>query len=139
MEFDTSRAHRAIKVPLLDRCRIHSSFGTFSLMGDGADHMSNPDSQRDAAAEVLSKVKDDLSLPRIYTNGFAVGLSNADITVVLQLSGRPTHVMHMSFTLAKTLAQRLGRVVSEFETVLSTELITTDKIDAAFAKRKEAE
>jgi hypothetical protein len=98
--------------------------------------MANPEDSKTAAA-VMEKVHSDPSLERIYTNGFAVGLTNADVMLVLQLTGQPQKVVHMSFTLAKTLAQRLGRVVSEFEDALATELVTTEKIDLAFAKRKE--
>lgn len=64
--------------------------------------------------------------------GFGLGLSNADVHLVLQFASQPVAIVNLSFTLAKTLAQRLGRVVSEFESTMNTELVTTDKIDEAF-------
>lgn len=89
------------------------------------------------ASDVVQTALSDQTVQRVYANGFALGLTNADITVVLQQNAQPIAVLNLSFTLAKTLAQRLGRVVSEFEEKLSTTLVTTDKIDEAFASKSE--
>ena len=78
-------------------------------------------------------------MPKIYANGFSVGLSNADVIVILQRFGQnPVAVVNLSYTLAKTLAQRLGRLVSEFERVnAEQDILTTDRIDEAFKKDRE--
>lgn len=78
----------------------------------------------------------DPAVPKIYINGFGLGLSNADVHLVLQFASQPVAIVNLSFTLAKTLAQRLGRVVSEFESTMNTELVTTDKIDEAFKAKQ---
>lgn len=80
--------------------------------------------------------RDDV--PKIYANGFGVGLSNADVFVVFQKFGpKPVAVLNLSYTLAKTLAQRLGQVVSEFERAVGDQnILTTDRIDEAFRKAK---
>jgi hypothetical protein len=72
-------------------------------------------------------------VPKIYTNGFGVGLSNADIIIVFQRFGpNPVAVVNLSYTLAKTLAQRLGTLVAEFENAIGgQEILTTDRIDKA--------
>ncbi|MEX2532082.1 MAG: hypothetical protein WD960_15055 [Gemmatimonadota bacterium] len=70
----------------------------------------------------------------IYANGLQVGLSNADVNVVLKLGGRPTHVLYMSYTLAKTLQQILGSVVERFESAVDREMLTTKQVDAAFKR-----
>lgn len=86
--------------------------------------------------EALSR--DDV--PKIYANGFSMGLTNSDIVVVFQRFGpNPVAVLNLSYTLAKTLAQRLGRLVSEFESqVAHQDILTTDRIDEAM-KRSESE
>jgi hypothetical protein len=86
--------------------------------------------------KVINEAQQNPDLKHIYTNGFAVGITNADVALVLQLSGRSIEVVHMSYTLAKTLAQRLGRVVSELESKILTTLVTTDMIDEFFKADK---
>ena len=88
-------------------------------------------------AEVLELARNSGDLPRLYANGFAIGMTNADFEVVLQLSGKPVAAIHLSYTLAKTLAQKLGRLVVELEGVIKQELQTTDSLEAALKADKE--
>jgi len=69
---------------------------------------------------------------RIYANGFTLGMTNADVFVVLQQFGRPIAVLSLSYTLAKTLSHKLSELVSDWEGKTKKELQTTDKIDEAF-------
>src|SRR5664279_1609004 len=82
--------------------------------------------------EIVQAALGDASVPKLYANGFAVGLTNADVVIAFQLQGKPAAILNLSFTLAKTLAQRLSGVVSELEAKLDTKLVTTDKIDETF-------
>lgn len=92
-----------------------------------------------APLAALAAAQSDPAVARIYANGFAVGLTNADAVIVLQLSGHPVAIVNLSYTLAKTLAQRLGRIVAELETAIDTTLVTTDKIDEVFKEKKKSE
>ncbi len=76
----------------------------------------------------------DASVPKIYANGFSLGLTNADTQMVLMLFGRPIAVLSFSYTLAKTLSQKLATLVTEWEKKTGHPLQTTDTIDAAFGK-----
>lgn len=71
-------------------------------------------------------------MPKVYANGFQIGISNADMHVILTLAGRPIQVMFLSYTLAKTLHEKLGGVVQEFETQVDRKMLTTDDIHEAF-------
>lgn len=84
--------------------------------------------------ELLNQALNNPAVLRLYANGFTLGLSNADAYIVLQQFGRPTAFVNMSYTLAKTLSLKLGRMVAEWETRTGQQLVTTDRIDAAFAK-----
>jgi hypothetical protein len=88
-------------------------------------------SRKDRASEAIG----DVDVPKVYANGFAIGVGNADMHIILQLFGAPVAVVNMSYTLAKTLSDRLGKLVSEFETTVRREMLTTDKIDAAYRER----
>ena len=73
-------------------------------------------------------------LVRLYANGFGLGMSNADAYVILHQFGQPVGIINMSYTLAKTLALRLGSLVAEWETRVGQPLATTDKLDEVFSK-----
>lgn len=79
----------------------------------------------------------DKDVPKLYASGFGVGLSNSDIFIVFQrFSDTPVAIVNLSYTLAKTLAQRLGVLVSEFEQAIGggQEILTTDRIDEVFKR-----
>jgi hypothetical protein len=78
----------------------------------------------------------DESVARIYANGFTLGLTNADMSIVLQLFGRPVAVVSVSYTLAKTLSLKLSHLVNEWEQRTQQTLVTTDKIDELFGTKE---
>ena len=92
----------------------------------------------EATDAALKAALQDAGIPKVYANGFALGLGNADVFIVFQRFGpNPVAVVNLSYTLAKTLAQRLGWVVSEFERVIGEQnILTTDRIDEAFKKNQ---
>lgn len=75
----------------------------------------------------------DPSVPKIYTNGFSLGLTNADAQLVLMLFGRPIAVLSFSYTLAKTMSEKLSQLVKTWEDKTRHQLETTDTIDKAFS------
>ena len=79
------------------------------------------------------RVAADPNIPQIYFNGFANALTIGDITAVLERNGRPVAVLNMSFTVAKTFAQKLGQMVSALEEKAGREMLTTDDIGALAA------
>lgn len=83
--------------------------------------------------------EDFSDVPHIFANGFGIGLSNSDISLVLKLDGRPVQVVHLSYTLAKTLEKKMGNSVQQFEKAVGREMLITDEIDVAFAKLQEDE
>jgi hypothetical protein len=74
-----------------------------------------------------------LPITNIYANGFLLGFTNADTQLVLLLSGRPVAVVNFSYTLAKSISEKLGKLVDEWEKKTGHTLQTTDSIDQAFA------
>jgi hypothetical protein len=74
----------------------------------------------------------DPNVQRHYANGFSLGISNADAHIVLQWFGRPIAVVNFSYTLAKTLSEKLKILVADWEAKTGHPLETTDTIDQAF-------
>lgn len=87
----------------------------------------------------FTPMSDLAQVPHVYANGFQIGVSNADINIVLKLDGQPLQVLHVSYTLAKTLQQKVGDVVSRFEKAVNRSMLVTDEVNKAFRELQESE
>jgi hypothetical protein len=76
----------------------------------------------------FEKAVTDPSLPHLYFNGFTAALGNGDITVLLVQSGLPIATLNMSFTMAKTMGQKLHDVIANLEARSGNHIMTTDDI-----------
>ena len=90
----------------------------------------------DAAAALAAFAMADPSTARLYANGFTLGLTNADAYIILQQFGRPIAVVNMSYTLTKTLSEKLQKMVADWEAKTGETLQTTDSIEHAYETKK---
>src|SRR5262245_5976047 len=97
------------------------------------DSSQVPATPRNRQQEIVDAALDDPTVPKIYANGFMMTVTNADLVIVLQVATRPKAVLNMSYTLAKTLQERLGRAIAEFEAKTGRTMLTTDNVDRAFS------
>lgn len=86
--------------------------------------------------EIMNSAITDPNVPKIYANGFATGVGNGDTLIVLQQNSRPVAVLNLSFTVAKTLALKLGNVIKGVEDKANTVILTTDDFSAVFSEKK---
>lgn len=77
------------------------------------------------------------TVPQLYVNGFKAGCSTADVFVVIQHNGNDTAVLNMSFTLAKTLAEALDKVIEQLEQKSGQKIMTADTIARAIIPQAE--
>lgn len=70
----------------------------------------------------------------LYFNGFVLGMSNADFVVRLNLEHTELMDLRMSFTMAKTLAEKLSEAVLRFEKHTDHKLMTTEDVFKALQK-----
>lgn len=73
----------------------------------------------------------DPNIPKVYANGFMNALGNGDSTIVFQWNGNPVLVLNMSFTVSKTLALRLGKMIGDIEEGSGNTIMITDEIAKA--------
>jgi hypothetical protein len=66
---------------------------------------------------------------KIYGNGFICLNSNADMAVIIQINQKPVAVINLSFTTAKTLGEKLGQMVRDFEKKTGNTIMTIDVIN----------
>jgi hypothetical protein len=84
----------------------------------------------------LQKIINSEEVHKTYVNGFATFRGNSDMGVVFICNGKTNLLVNMSFTLAKTLSEKLARMVDEFEEITGIEIITTDIIDEKNKQKK---
>ena len=96
--------------------------------------MSKP--KKDAISEMINVAVSNPDIPKIYANGFVTGIGNGDTLIILQQNSKPVAVLNFSFTVAKTLALKLGGVIKEVEDQADTIILTTDDFSAALSMKK---
>lgn len=96
------------------------------MADQGSEHVQR------AIAEALENEE----LPRIYFNGFSTALGSADVLIVLNQQGKPVAILNASYTVAKTLAAKLGAVIATLEEISGNTIMTTDEI-ARFSEEQE--
>jgi hypothetical protein len=78
------------------------------------------------------------NVEQIYFNGFKVSLSAGDILISLLRNGRNVLVLNSSFTVSKSLAEKLAEVISFLEANLDSNIYNIDKINEAVEKGMKA-
>lgn len=86
--------------------------------------------------EIITFAVDSPDIPHLYANGFISAIGNGDTLLVLQQTGRPIATLNLSFTVAKTLAQKLGAVIENLEKDSGNNIMTTSDLDEALKKTK---
>lgn len=87
--------------------------------------------------EIINSAVNSPDLPHLYANGFISALGNGDTLLILQQSGRPIATLNLSFTLAKTLVQKLGGIIEGLEADSGNTIMTTDDMTRILAKREQ--
>jgi len=89
------------------------------------DEIQKPDVQQMIAA------LNNPQIENVYFNGFANAVGNGDVVVTLFRNGQPIKVLNTSFTVAKTLAQKLNEIVSDIEARTKVSFLTTEDVQKA--------
>lgn len=101
----------------------------------------NPPSKIDISQENINKVIEtaisSAEIPKLYCNGFTVAIGTSDILVVLQNNQQSVAVLNISFTIAKTLVQKLNGLVGTIETASGNTIMTTDDLNRFLHKRED--
>lgn len=91
--------------------------------------------QEDHLNSVVTNIIRSGDIPHLYANGFITALGNGDVVLALQRNATPVAVINLSYTVAKTLAQKLGRIIEDFEQNADHTIMTTETVDRALTKQ----
>ncbi len=75
-------------------------------------------------------------VPRIYANGFMVGQTATDMSVVLLANAMPSGILHMSYGSAKSLVGDLLQAIKSFEEATKQPVLTIKEAGDAMNKAK---
>ena len=71
----------------------------------------------------------DPAVAKMYVNGFVNSLGSGDTAILLKQNDQPVALLNMSYTMAKTLAQKLTGLIEALEKGMKTQIMTTDDIN----------
>ncbi len=86
------------------------------------------------AAELPNETAQIKTQQHFYANGFQVGITSSDTSLVLMLDGSPMITVHLSFTSAKTLANKINGLMAQFEEKVSQKIMTIDDVNERLQK-----
>lgn len=95
--------------------------------------MSDSDDAK-ALTDRTDRALADNAVPTVYFNGFTNSLTSSDVLTVLELNGQPVMKLNMSYTIAKSLAVKLGLMVSRFEQDIKRDILTADDVNRLIAE-----
>lgn len=97
-----------------------------------------PESPKDTSRDLevmLQKVPN-----KFYCNGFTNYLGLSDVNLVMMLNNAPIASVNMSYTTAKTLAEKLANLISILEEQNDNQkILTTGDVENLLKRKKEAE
>lgn len=79
----------------------------------------------------------DADVEQVYFNGFAVSAGTGDVVLVLERNGKPVKVLNTSYTMAKTLSQKLAGTIKAVESATENEIMSSDYIEKKLIVKKE--
>ena len=79
-------------------------------------------------------LKQVIDIPGHYFNGFQIGLSNSDISLLIMNNGTPQAHLNMSYTTAKSLKVMLADAIDRLEKATDHKLMTTEYIESKLSK-----
>jgi len=94
------------------------------------DNQLNKEETRQQVMSALSNP----DIPHIYFNGFINSIGLGDIMVILTQSVNQVAVLNMSYTVAKTLVEKIGASIAEIENKSGNTILTTDDIKRFFVE-----
>lgn len=85
--------------------------------------------------QLKESVESDL-VPKLYGNGFVISLGTGDVMLLLKRNEQPVAVINLSYTVAKTLVEKLGALVARLEQDTAHTIMTTDYVTEKLQERE---
>jgi ACT domain-containing protein len=73
---------------------------------------------------------------KIYCNGFTNALGMGDVILILHNNNRVAATVNVSYTVAKTLAEKLAALITQLEDETGQTIMTTDEVRQKMEKNE---
>jgi hypothetical protein len=93
--------------------------------------------EADEKLELVRKALEAPETPKFYANGFANALGMGDIVITFSTNYSPSVVINLSYTVAKTLSEKLAELIQHLEKSTGNTIMTTQEIEKALSEEKE--
>ena len=90
--------------------------------------------KKEAFLKQIESVLEDKELPTIYFNGFITTVGTGDVLIILRQQNKPVAILNTSYTVAKTLAEKLGGGIAVLEQRTGNTIMTTEDLGAKLAE-----
>jgi nucleoside-triphosphatase THEP1 len=90
-----------------------------------------------ALADQIKLAIESENIPKFYINGFVNAYHIADVILVCTRNGKVELAINMSYTTAKTLAEKLNALITTFEKRTNHDIMTIDTIKEKISKFEE--
>jgi hypothetical protein len=77
--------------------------------------------------KLVDSAMDDPAVPKLYCNGFVNSLTNGDMVIGLMRNGRPVAIINLSYTMAKSLAEKVGELITQLEHKSGHNIMSSDE------------
>ena len=84
---------------------------------------------QEAARKKFDKAMNDPDVPQFYVNNLQSGYNNTDFLLLLESNGKPSAIVNLSYTLAKTLVETIGGNIAELEAKLGHPIHSMGEMD----------
>ena|SRR5688572_26237371 len=84
--------------------------------------------EKNLQSQIMEALQDE-TLPVIYFNGFVNTIGSGDVLIILKRHEKPVAVLNVSYSVAKSMATKLGGIIASFEQKIGNVIMTTDEIN----------
>jgi len=95
--------------------------------------MAEEKEKQEILAEMIRDALVSKELPKFYANGFVNFYGSSDVGILLKVNDQPLALLNLSYTVAKSLSQKLISMIEDFERKTGREIMTTDFIEQKMA------
>ena len=78
----------------------------------------------------------DLNIVKVYANGFQLGLSLGDSSILIKQNEVPSHLITMSLPAMKSLYEQMGKILAIYGTDLGQQIISFDEMNESLRKKQ---
>lgn len=95
------------------------------------------DDDKNATVQLIDDAINNTELEEIYFNGFQITMGNGDLMIFLNRNGKVVKKVNLSYTMAKTLSEKLGLLIANIEQKTENNIMTTDDINKKMGESDE--